>query len=104
MDIKIQPGKSLPKIDTSADASVQVASEKIDAGKAEENDPITAIAVELVEGRIDSAQAVNRLIAETMSMDMVAAAPESLRVEVEEVLRAAIETDPYLVSLTQKLD
>ena len=106
MDIKIKPGGAsggVKEIAEDAQSAVE-GSGSVSASGDVSSDPVTQIACQLVEGRIDTAQAVDALIAQTMSMDMVARAPESLRQEVEAVLRNAIESDPYLVSLVHQLD
>ena len=106
MDIKIKPNVGpdvVKEIAEDARASVEGSDAVLLSAEAS-SDPVTQIAVQLVEGRIDTVQAVDALIEQTMSMDMVAQAPESLRQEVESVLRNAIETDPYLASLVHQLD
>ena len=106
MNIKIQSGnpiQNLSKIAENAETQLS-GSEATTAAATENADPVTQIATALVEGRIDTSQAVDALIEQTMSIDMVASAPESLRQEVAAVLRDAISSDPYLIGLTRQLD
>ncbi len=98
MTIRIQPGMQKPPV---AGADIP-ATERTPEGAA--TDPVSAVAADLAAGNITASQAVDRLIAHTMNSEMVAQAPASLRAEVEEALRAAIETDPYLRSLQAGLD
>jgi uncharacterized iron-regulated protein len=107
MSIKIQTGNPMQGVaEVAANTENQtVGSEAVSASVASETaDPVTRIAMDLVEGRIDSSQAVDALIEQTMSVEMVASAPESLREEVAAVLRDAIATDPYLIGLARQLD
>jgi hypothetical protein len=66
--------------------------------------PVDAIVQELMDGHISSSEAVDRLIAHTLNSGMVKDAPESLRLEVEQMLRAAVETDPDLKSLAKNIE
>lgn len=104
MDIKIQPGKTVSKIDSPTDTAPNGIQEVVETAAADPNDAVTSIAMELVEGKIDTSQAVDRLIEQTMNIEIVASAPAALRTEVEQMLRSTIETDAHLISLTQKLE
>ncbi|MBN2715789.1 MAG: hypothetical protein JXX14_08035 [Deltaproteobacteria bacterium] len=106
MDIKIKPSAGTPKLHETWDEAPSRVDSVGGASAASETtaDPVSRIATQLVEGRIDTTQAVDALIEQTMSMNMVAQAPESLRQEVETLLRNAIENDPYLVGLVRHLD
>ena len=106
MDIKIKPNpglNSIPEIKENASSTVENAG-ATDVVAESSADPVTQVALDLAAGRIDTAQAVNALISQTMSTEMVARAPAALRQEVEAVLRDAIENDPYLAGLVHQMD
>lgn len=102
--MKIQSAKTISKIHRSTDVATSSVAPNTEITSLEKSDPVTTIAVDLIEGNISSAQAVDLLIEHTLTTEMVQAAPIALRTEIEQVLTAAIQTDPYLVGLTQKLN
>lgn len=106
MSIKIQTGNPIQGLSEVAQSAENQATGTEAAGaiETESADPVTQIAVDLVAGRIDTSQAVDALIEQTMSVEMVASAPESLRQEVASMLRDTIASDPYLIGLTRQLD
>ncbi|MBN2526822.1 MAG: hypothetical protein JXR76_10540 [Deltaproteobacteria bacterium] len=106
MTIKIQQGKTVQGLEEVGEnlESATAESAETAATAATAQDPVTQIATDLIEGRITSAQAVDAVIEQTMSMELVSRAPESVRQEVESILRSAIETDAHLIALTQALD
>jgi hypothetical protein len=63
------------------------------------SDAVGRIAEDLVAGRINGDQAIDRLIEETLGGAMVAGAPAEMRSQLEQVLRAYVETDPHLKAL-----
>ena len=62
-------------------------------------DPIDRIAEAVASGHISQTEAVNQILTEVMDAPMVKAVPESLRLELEEMLRHLLDEDPYLRSL-----
>ncbi len=106
MSIKIQSGNPIQGLSEVARSAENQAAgtEAVGVTETESADPVTQIAVDLAAGRIDTSQAVDALIEQTMSVEMVASAPESLRQEVAAMLRDTIASDPYLIGLTRQLD
>jgi len=104
MELKIQPGMTTGEIADvdSASSGVNAASPaRVDQTQAD--DPVSRIAHDVVANRITVDEGVNRILLHVMNSDMVATAPPSLRDEVSELLRSAIETDPIVASLVQRM-
>ena len=66
-------------------------------------DAVAGIAADVAAGRISRDEAVERIVAEALSSDLVRAAPADLRAELAAALDSLIATDPYLKSLVQGL-
>ncbi|MGD9128803.1 MAG: hypothetical protein PVH19_15610 [Planctomycetia bacterium] len=62
-------------------------------------DSIDKIAADVAAGRIGQNEAVDRILADVMGTPMIAAAPESMRRELREMLENLLEDDPHLRSL-----
>ena len=62
-------------------------------------DSIDKIAADVAAGKIGQSEAVDRILADVMGTPMVAAAPESMRRELEKMLKNLLEDDPHLRSL-----
>lgn len=67
------------------------------------NDPVARIASQLANGTLSKGEAIDQLLAHTMGGSSVKIVPESIKAEIEEVLRAMLETDPHLKSLVAAL-
>jgi len=66
-------------------------------------DAVSRVAEDVAAGRISRDEAIERLLGETMSGDLVASAPEAVRADLERALRSLLETDPHLSSLVSSM-
>lgn len=64
---------------------------------------LRALADEIRSGQVDPKQAVDRLIERTLTTGPAAALPPARRVELEALLRAALEEDPTLQAMQRDL-
>ena len=102
MDIKIN--KSTPLKTLLPDNNSTAISTLNKTGKTTSQSSVDEIVKDLISGSISSDVAVNRLIANTMDTSIVQNAPQSLKLEVEQMLKVMIETDPHLKSLVKNLE
>jgi hypothetical protein len=66
-------------------------------------DSVQAIADQLQTGKIDTPTALERLVENTLEDLSVSALPPEEKLEIEKMLRAALQDDPTLVALTKDL-
>jgi cell pole-organizing protein PopZ len=66
-------------------------------------DAVSKIAARVAAKELSCDEAVDLLLAQAMDSPAVKAAPASVRAEIAEAIKALIETDPYLASLTSAL-
>lgn len=104
MDIKIPTGPpggdSVDAIKDAAEASESSSeASEVSSLSPESLDSISLIAEQVARGEIDRNEAVERILGDVMDSDMIQAAPDELKQELNEVLTSLLETDPYLKSL-----
>ncbi len=106
MDIKIPSGppegRALDAVKDASDA-VETTGEIAETQAAQPAgavDDVSKIAEQVARGEIGRDEAIERLLNDTLGTEMVKAAPKELREELVEVLKAQLETDPYLKSLS----
>ncbi len=105
MDIKIPSGppegKAVDAVKDAADA-IETTGETTQAQEAAPvaTDAVSQVAELVARGEIGRDEAVEKLLAEVLDADIVKAAPAEAREELSEVLRALLETDPHLKSLS----
>ncbi len=64
---------------------------------------LQSLAADLAAGRIDGAQAVDRLVTATLGGGAAEALPSAERARLESMLRAALAEDPALVAMQKDL-
>ena len=64
---------------------------------------VTRLAADLRTGRIDTAQAIDALVARALESGAAKALPPAQRTELEAYLRTTLSEDPSLVALTKDL-
>jgi hypothetical protein len=104
MSIKIPSGpKETGPVDAAEDVreSVESTAETPETKAANSTtlDPIGHIAERVAAGEIGRDQAIDLILSEVLNSNMLKAAPKEVLGELEEVLRAALDTDPQLTSL-----
>jgi hypothetical protein len=104
MSIKIPSGpKETGPIDAAEEVreSVESTAETPETGQVTSTtlDPIGQIAERVAAGEIGRDQAIDLILSEVLNSNMLKAAPKEVLGELEEVLRAALDTDPQLTSL-----
>ncbi|MBN2804434.1 MAG: hypothetical protein JXR91_15170, partial [Deltaproteobacteria bacterium] len=72
--------------------------------KTSSNNPVDEVVKELLSGKINSEEAIDKLIAHTMDSSIVKNSPPALRIEIEEMLKTAIETDPQLKFIAKTIE
>lgn len=73
------------------------------AASTQRTELLRALADEIRSGHVDPKQAVDRLIERTLTTGPAAALPPARRVELEALLRAALEEDPTLQAMQRDL-
>ena len=64
-----------------------------------ETEAIARIAEQVVSGEISRDEAVQQILNEAINTDLIQGAPNEIKEDLIEALRALIETDPHLLSL-----
>ena len=102
VDFKITGGAQLPVADAPEGTAATETVAPSD-GADTPADAVTRIAEELASRSIDGGQALERMLAEVIDSPMLEGASPEMVADLEESLRALIETDPYLRSLALDL-
>jgi hypothetical protein len=108
MDIKIPSGPSQSQpLDAVNDSAQPIEGTRGTEQTAEttsvSTDPIAQIAEQVAAGAMERDQAIEAILNQVMDSKMVESAPKGAREELEEVLRALLDTDPHLQSLSAVL-
>jgi hypothetical protein len=102
MSIKIN--NSSPLTPAAVSGNTTPSSEISKTEKTSSDNPVDEVVKELMSGKITSEQAIDKLIAHTMDSSIVKNSPPALRIEIEEMLKTAIETDPQLKFLAKTIE
>jgi len=108
MDIKIPSGPPAGQPVEAVEDPSKTAEAAGETSETQETAPVSAdavskIAEQVAAGELSGDEAVELLLAEVLDSKMVQDAPASVKAELAEALRALVETDPYLGSLTSVL-
>ena len=104
MSTKIPTGpKAINPADAAEDVreSIESSNEAAESSEAQPaaTDPIAHIAAQIAAGEIGQDQAIELILSQVLSSNMVKSAPKEVLGELEKVLRTALTTDPELRSL-----